>query len=179
MAETLPGANHNQSDKDEGRDAGYACREGIPIGHLHALPHERSFSSKISDQLDRDCEPANNFRALWKVRSWPDGDLLTVGAGDPLLTPKRTTSRRSGTTDYAVSPSQRQRRCKGRYRGRVHSQICRIVKYFTAVNRGQADNAAWRDSAMTEFAKRRITGDVVILTVGVAILIVLAFLGAL
>jgi hypothetical protein len=70
MAETLPGANHNQSDKDEGRDAGYACREGIPIGHLHALPHERSFSSKISDQLDRDCEPANNFRALWKVRSW-------------------------------------------------------------------------------------------------------------
>lgn len=32
---------------------------------------------------------------------------------------------------------------------------------------------------MTEFAKRRITGDVVILAVGVAILIVLAFLGAL
>jgi hypothetical protein len=32
---------------------------------------------------------------------------------------------------------------------------------------------------MTEFAKRRITGDVVILTVGVAILTVLAFLGAL
>ena len=32
---------------------------------------------------------------------------------------------------------------------------------------------------MTEFAKRRITGDVAVLTVGAAILIVLAFLGAL
>jgi hypothetical protein len=32
---------------------------------------------------------------------------------------------------------------------------------------------------MTEFAKRRITGDVVILTVGAGILVVLAFLGAL
>jgi hypothetical protein len=32
---------------------------------------------------------------------------------------------------------------------------------------------------MTESAKRHITGDVVILMVGVAILIVLAFLGAL
>src|SRR4029453_10770856 len=70
MAETLPGTNHNQCYKDEGRDAGYACRDGIPIAHVHALPHERSFSSKISDQLDRDCEPANNFGVLWKVRSW-------------------------------------------------------------------------------------------------------------
>jgi hypothetical protein len=32
---------------------------------------------------------------------------------------------------------------------------------------------------MTEFAKRRITGDVVILMVGAAILVALAFLGAL
>ena len=32
---------------------------------------------------------------------------------------------------------------------------------------------------MTEFAKRRITGDLAILLVGAAILIVLAFLGAL
>jgi hypothetical protein len=32
---------------------------------------------------------------------------------------------------------------------------------------------------MTEFAKRRITGDVVVLVVGVAILAGLAFLGAL
>jgi hypothetical protein len=32
---------------------------------------------------------------------------------------------------------------------------------------------------MTEAAKRRITGDVVILTVGLAIFIVLAFLGVL
>jgi hypothetical protein len=32
---------------------------------------------------------------------------------------------------------------------------------------------------MTESAKRRITGDVVVLTVGVVILIVLAFMGAL
>jgi hypothetical protein len=32
---------------------------------------------------------------------------------------------------------------------------------------------------MTELAKRRITGDVAILVVGAAILIVLAFLGAL
>src|SRR5262245_7802015 len=70
MAKTLPGANHNQSDKDEGRDAGYACWEGIPIGHFHALPRARSFSGRISYQLDRDCEPANNFGALWKVRSW-------------------------------------------------------------------------------------------------------------
>jgi hypothetical protein len=60
MAVTLPGTNHNQCYKDEGRDAGYACRDGIPIAHVHALPHERSFSSKISDQLDRNCEPANN-----------------------------------------------------------------------------------------------------------------------
>jgi hypothetical protein len=75
MAETLSGANHNQSDKDEGRDAGYACREGMPTGHIHALPHELSFSSKISDQLDRDCEPANNFGAQWKVRSWPLADV--------------------------------------------------------------------------------------------------------
>jgi hypothetical protein len=33
--------------------------------------------------------------------------------------------------------------------------------------------------AMTESAKRRITGDVVILAIGLAILIVLAFVGAL
>jgi hypothetical protein len=32
---------------------------------------------------------------------------------------------------------------------------------------------------MTEFAKRRITGDVVVLMVGAAILVALAFLGAL
>jgi hypothetical protein len=32
---------------------------------------------------------------------------------------------------------------------------------------------------MTESAKRRITGDVVILVIGLAILIVLAFVGAL
>jgi hypothetical protein len=39
-------------------------------GTFMLCPRERSFSSKISDQLDRDCEPANNFGALWKVRSW-------------------------------------------------------------------------------------------------------------
>ena len=39
-------------------------------GTFMLLPRERSFSSKISDQLDRDCEPANNFGAPWKVRSW-------------------------------------------------------------------------------------------------------------
>jgi hypothetical protein len=76
-----------------------------------------------------------------QVRYCPKGDLLTLGA-EIRIWPKRTTSRRSGTTTYAVSPSQLQRGREGRYRGRPHFQICRIVKYFTAPNHGQADNAA-------------------------------------
>ena len=42
---TLPGANHNQRDKDESRHAGYAGWDGIPI---HASPYERSRPAEIN-----------------------------------------------------------------------------------------------------------------------------------
>jgi hypothetical protein len=58
-------------------------------------------------------------------------------------------------------------------------KFSRYVNSHTAVDRCLPDNSAWRVLAMTESAKQRITGDVVILAIGSAILIVLAFVGAL
>jgi hypothetical protein len=100
------------------------------------------------------------------------------GAAMSANDPKRTTSRRSGNTDYAVSPSEQQRMCEGRYQARafLNLQDCEVLHSSRSWSGGQC---GLKGSAMTEFAKRRITGDVVILTVGVAILTVLAFLGAL
>jgi len=59
-------------------------------------------------------------------------------------------------------------------------KFSRYVNWHTGFNCGRSDNAApVEGSAMTESTKRRVTGDLMILAVGAAILIVLAFVGAL
>ena len=54
------------------------------------------------------------------------------------------------------------------------------MKWHTVLDRLKSDNAApVEDSVMTASAKRRVTADVIILTAGAAILIVLAYVGTL
>ena len=54
-----------------------------------------------------------------------------------------------------------------------------LVAHNVRIAVGQTMRLPWRASAMTESTKQRITTDVIILVVGLAILFVFALLGAL
>jgi hypothetical protein len=64
---------------------------------------------------------------------------------------------------------------------RVSELLDLYVSWHTVLDRVRSDNAAppVEGSAMTESAKRRVTVDVIIPAVGMAIFIVLAIVGAL
>jgi hypothetical protein len=78
--------------------------------------------------------------------------------------------------NVSMNPRRRDAAARASRRG---CQFFAIVNCPTTFDPRQSDDVApWRISAMTESAKKRITADVIILMLGLAILIVLAFVGA-